>query len=72
MSDDATEAREYIALFRKYTLPGAEYVRVKVKGGRVIRLDDMTDADAIFVARRFHDIETQAAKSRVARRFRDT
>jgi hypothetical protein len=62
VSDDATEAREYIALFRKYTLPGADEVRVT--GGRIILLDDMTDADAIFVAREFRDMEAQAAKSR--------
>lgn len=58
----AAEAREYIALFRKYTLPGAD--QVLDTGGRIIMLDDMTDADAIFVAREFRDMEEQAAKLR--------
>ena len=54
-----TEARAYIALFRKFTVPGAERAWT---GERVIHLDDMTDADAVFVAREFQRMEAEAAK----------
>lgn len=69
MSDesDAGEARDYIALFRKYTLPGVD--QVVVTGGRIILLDDMTDADAIFVAREFRDMEEQAGNLRRRKRL---
>lgn len=58
-------ARIYIALFRRYTLPGADHV--DTSSGRRIWLDDMTDADAQLVAEEFSRMEAEAAR-RVLRR----
>lgn len=65
MTDEAAEARSYIALFREHTLPGTDWVRTS--SGREIRLDDMTDADAIFIACEFRGMEAKAAARRQRR-----
>lgn len=54
------EARRYIAIFRRHTMPGTQYVDTSEK--RRIWLDRMTDADALFVAGEFQRMETEAAK----------
>jgi hypothetical protein len=56
----ADEARRYIANFRRYTVPGTAYVETTER--RRIALDDMTDADALFVAGEFQRMELEAAK----------
>lgn len=53
-----TEARSYIAVFRKHTLPGADYV--DTSAGRIL-LDSMTDDEALFVAKEFQHMEIEAA-----------
>jgi hypothetical protein len=60
------EARAYIAVFRKHTVPGTDYVHTS--SGRDIRLDDMTDEDALFVAKGFQFMEAEAAKRNNRRR----
>jgi hypothetical protein len=55
----AVEARAYIMYFRNNVLPGTDFVDTSNK--RRIRLDRMTDADAIFVATQFRQMETEAA-----------
>jgi hypothetical protein len=52
------EARAYIAVFRKHTLSGTEYVDTQ---HRRIQLNDMTDDDALFVASEFKRMEIAAA-----------
>ena len=42
MPDDPKAARAYIALFRKHTVPGTDWVDTNT---RRIMLDDMSDAD---------------------------
>jgi hypothetical protein len=59
------EARRYIALFRRHTLPGAQYVQTSA--GRYIHLDRMSDADALFVAAEFQRMESEAAKRHTGR-----
>jgi hypothetical protein len=56
---EAAAARRYIETFRRHTLPGTKWVDT---GERRIVLDDMTDADAVFVAREFQLIEMEAAR----------
>jgi hypothetical protein len=62
MNDPTTpeQARAYIALFRKYTLPGVTYVDT---GTRKIQLDQMSDDDAVFVAREFQRMEAEAGRN---------
>lgn len=55
---DVAEARAYIAIFRKHTLPGAQWVDTDV---RRIFLDHMSDDDALFVAGEFQRMEAEAA-----------
>ena len=55
------EARVYIALFCKYTLPGTTYVQTNL---RRIEIDSMTDDDALFVAAEFREMEAKAAARR--------
>lgn len=55
------QARDYIATFAKHTMPGAEYV--DFPSGR-IHFSNMTDEQAIKVARGLMDIEAQAANKR--------
>lgn len=52
-------ARSYIAIFRKHTLPGAQYIDTQ---SRRIELDSMTDDEALFVAEEFQRMEAAAAK----------
>lgn len=54
------EARDYIGLFRRHTLPGADLV--KTSSGRKIWLDRMTDEDALWVAGEFQRMEAEAAR----------
>ena len=61
----AREARTYIATFRQHTMPGTRYVETDT---RRIELDHMTDADAVFVAREFMRMETEAARRSAGRR----
>jgi hypothetical protein len=56
------EARRYIALFRRHTLPGASHVQTST--GRFIFLDRMSDEDALFVAAQFQKMEIEAARRR--------
>jgi hypothetical protein len=58
---EATSARRYIETFRRHTLPGTKWVDT---GERRIVLDNMTDADAVFVAREFQRMEMEAATRR--------
>jgi hypothetical protein len=67
MTEEAAAAREYIAHFRKYVLPGTDHV--VTSEGRHIILDDMTDDDAVFVGAEFALMEAEAAKRR---RMRDS
>ena len=57
--NEIENARTYIALFRKHTLPGADHVDTAT---RRIWLDRMSDDDAVFVAREFQAMESQASK----------
>jgi hypothetical protein len=56
--DRPADARCYVAQFRRFTLPGTDYVDT---GRRRIWLDRMSDADAIFVAGEFRRMEAAAA-----------
>lgn len=58
---DAASARCYIETFRRHTLPGTKWVDTNE---RRIVLDNMTDADAVFVAAEFRRMETEAARRR--------
>lgn len=62
---DVAEAREYIAIFREHTLPGAQWVDTNE---RRIQLDNMSDADALFVAREFQRMEAEAARRSLKQR----
>lgn len=62
MADDVVAARAYIALFRKHTVPGTSFV--DTSAGRRIELDDMTDDEALFVAKEFQRMEVAAAQRR--------
>jgi hypothetical protein len=53
------KARHYIGTFREHTLPGADYA--DFPSGR-IHFDDMTDDQAVKVARALMDIEAEAGK----------
>lgn len=53
------EARNYIAVFRKHTIPGTDYVNTS--SGRRIQLNDMSDEDAVFIAGEFQRMEIEAA-----------
>ena len=64
MPDDPQAARAYIALFRKHTVPGTDWVDTNT---RRIMLDDMSDADALFVAAEFQRMEAEAARRRSRR-----
>lgn len=55
---ETTGAREYIAVFRKHTLPGTTYVETNAG---TIQLDNMTDEEALFVAGEFKRMEIAAA-----------
>lgn len=66
MSEEAARARDYIAVFRQHTLPSTKWVDT---GERRISLDNMTDADALFVAGEFQRMEAEAA-SRFLKRSR--
>lgn len=57
-----SEARKYIAVFRKHTVPGTSYV--DTSSGRRIELDQMSDDDALFVAAEFQRMEAEAAHRR--------
>lgn len=59
------EARRYIAIFAKHTLPGTTWVDTAT---RRIDLDQMTDEDALFVAREFKRMEIEAARRGASRR----
>jgi hypothetical protein len=63
-SDEVANAREYIAVFRRHTLPGTQYVDTNV---RRIHLDHMTDEDALFVAGEFQRMEEEATRRTRAR-----
>lgn len=56
---DVAKARAYIIIFREHTLPGTLWVDT---GERRIRLDSMTDDDALFVAGEFQRMEAEAAR----------
>jgi len=58
------EARRYIAIFRRHTVPGAQYVDTQT---RRIWLDRLSDEDALFVAAEFQRMEAEAAKRRRGR-----
>lgn len=60
MSEDITppQARHYIETFAKHTLPGTEYVEF---ASERIYFNDMTDEQAIKVARGLMEIEEQAS-----------
>lgn len=60
------EARAYIEMFCRHTLPGTEWVDT---GKRRIYLNAMSDDDALFVASEFQRMEVEAAK-RSAKRGR--
>jgi hypothetical protein len=60
-ADAVAKAREYIAVFCRHTLPGTQWVDTNT---RRIRLEHMTDADALFVAVVFRRIEAEAARRR--------
>ena len=64
---EAESAREYIAHFRKYVIPGTDHV--VTSEGRHIMLDTMSDADAVFIAAEFAGMEAKAAGRR---RMRDS
>lgn len=64
------QAREYIQHFRTHVLPGTDHVDTSAK--RRIWLDNMSDADALFVAGEFARIEAEAAKGRKQRGMRDS
>lgn len=67
-SADVSQARQYIATFRKHTLPGTAWVDTET---RRIHLDDMTDDDdALFVAGEFARMEAKAARRSVKRGMR--
>ena len=63
--DDVAAARLYIELFRKHTLPGCDHVQTSE---RRIELDSLPDDDALFVAREFQRMETEAAARRPRRK----
>ena len=67
MTEEAAAAREYIAHFRKYVVPGTDHV--VTSEGRHIMLDNMTDDDAVFIGAEFAKMEAEAAKRR---RMRDS
>lgn len=66
MSDPGAvaKAREYVAVFRRHTLPGAQWVDTEE---RRIQLDHMSDADALFVAGEFERMEVEALRRARAR-----
>lgn len=72
MSDPATipdatavaKAREYIAVFCRHTLPGTKWVDT---ADRRIRIEHMSDEDALFVAGEFQLMEAEAARRALAR-----
>jgi hypothetical protein len=62
---DVAEARAYIGLFRRHIMPGTKWVETDE---RRIRLDDMTDDDALFVAGEFKRMEAEAARRDLSQR----
>lgn len=58
-TNDVKEARAYIENFRRYTIPGADYVDTHL---RRIQFDDMSDEDALFVAEELQALEIESAK----------
>ena len=60
-AESPADARAYVGIFRRHTLPGTEYVDT---GLRRIWLDHMTDSDALFVAGEFRRMEMEAAARR--------
>lgn len=61
------EARVYIDLFSKHTIKGADHVVFEC--GEIILFRDMTDAQAVRVARALMEIEAQAVRG-IPRRAR--
>jgi hypothetical protein len=64
---EVENARAYIRYFRTYVLPGCDHITTNDK--RQIWLDDISDEDALFVAREFGIMEAKAAGRR---RMRDS
>lgn len=62
--DRPADARAYVAQFRRFTMPGAEYVDTP---SRRIDLSRMTDSDAVFVAGEFRRLLAEATARRAAR-----
>lgn len=60
MSTRSDQAREYIQIFSKHTMPGARYVCFE--DSPTIYFNNMTDEQAIKVADCLMDIEAEAAK----------
>lgn len=58
------EARGYITYCRTHLLAPRKIDHVDTSEGRRIRLDRMTDADALFVAKEFRRMENEAASRR--------
>jgi hypothetical protein len=63
--DEPADARAYIGMFRRFTLPGTAFVDTSK---RRIVLDRMTDSDAIFVAGEFKRMEAEAARRAMKKR----
>lgn len=63
--DEPADARAYIGMFRRFTLPGTAFVDTN---RRRIVLDRMTDSDAIYVAGEFRRMEAEAARRAMKKR----
>jgi hypothetical protein len=60
------EARVYVAMFRTHIIPGTAFVHTNKN--REICLDDMTDDEALFVAKGFKEMEVEAARKSKGRK----